>query len=74
MENLEALYREACAAEDAYRAALQEEFPRLKHTGDVRYTPQGNGAPGSTLRHAADRKHAADAALRRAMTPQECEK
>lgn len=44
---------EAQAADDAWSAELTRSFG--KKAGDVRYTPAGEGEPGSALRLAYDR-------------------
>jgi hypothetical protein len=56
------LYRAALLAD----AAWSEELYRLfgNRAGDVRYTKQGAGAPGSKLRRLCNAKLAADRALR----------
>ena len=53
-------YRAALAADDAYGAELRRVFGL--RAGDVRYTKQGNGEQGSTLRALYAAKIAADAA------------
>lgn len=54
-------YYTALAADEAWSKELRRLFG--KRAGDVRYTKQGEGAPGSELRRLHDAKLAADRAL-----------
>jgi len=47
----------AQTTDDAWSAELQRQFG--KRAGDVRYTPQGRGEPGSELRRLHDAREAA---------------
>lgn len=45
------IYQEACSADSAWTEEIRKAFPNA-HPGDVRFTTEGKGAPGTTL-HAA---------------------
>lgn len=55
-------YVDACAADTAWQAELVRLFG--KRAGDVRYTSEGRGDPGSVLRSLHDEFVRATAALR----------
>lgn len=57
------LYRAACITDKVWMTAIIAAFPRLR-AGDVRYTPQAQGEPGSALRAAYDSWVAANKAWR----------
>jgi hypothetical protein len=54
-----ALYTTALETEREWMRAIAREFPG-KRPGDVRYTAQGKGTPGSTLREAHDAHYVAN--------------
>jgi hypothetical protein len=54
------LHRKALETDQAWSAELQRLFG--KRAGDVRYTKQGKGAPGTALRAIYEAREAADIA------------
>lgn len=56
-----AIHDEFAASDLAWDAEIRAAFPRGR-SGDIRYTDQGKGAPGSLLRFAYDRRCAAASA------------
>jgi hypothetical protein len=60
------LYHAACAADDAWMDEIRKAFPR-QWAGNVRYTQEGIGKEGSSLRAAYDRWKEANEAWRNEM-------